>query len=127
MKKLIKVLLAVVLIFAVVMAGSMIYLSNGLEEGKNVAINGIDLSHVNDGTYTGVFEEGRWTNNVQVTVKDHRITGIKILKDVAFSRPEIREEIFRRVIDAQNTKVDAVSQATVTSKAYLKAIEDAVK
>lgn len=127
MKKLIKILLAVVLIFVVVMGGSMIYLTMGLNEGKNVVINGIDLTNVEDGTYTGSYEGGRWTNTLQVTVKDHRITGIKVLKDVAFSKPELSEDLFSRVVDAQNTKVDVVSQATVTSKAYLKAIEAAIK
>jgi uncharacterized protein with FMN-binding domain len=127
MKKLIKILLAVVLIFVVVMGGSMIYLTMGLNEGKNVVINGIDLTNVEDGTYTGSYEGGRWTNTLQVTVKDHRITGIKVVKDVAFSKPELSEDLFSRVVDAQNTKVDVVSQATVTSKAYLKAIEAAIK
>ncbi len=127
MKKLIKILLAVVLIFVVVMGGSMIYLTMGLDEGKNVVINGIDLTNVEDGTYTGSYEGGRWTNTLQVTVKNHRITGIKVVKDVAFSKPELSEDLFRRVVDAQTTKVDVVSQATVTSKAYLKAIEAAIK
>jgi uncharacterized protein with FMN-binding domain len=127
MKKLLKLLLAFVVVVAVIMAGSMVYLTRGLEEGKNVEISGLDLSKVGDGTYTGSFEEGRWTNRLQVTVMDHKITDIKILDDVAFSKPEISEDLFGRVIKAQDTRVDAVSQATVTSKAYLKAIEDAIK
>jgi len=36
------------------------------------------------------------------------------------------EKKFNKVIEAQNTIVDAVSGATVTTKAYLKAIESAL-
>jgi uncharacterized protein with FMN-binding domain len=122
-----KKLLIIAAVFVVILAGLFIALTNGLSEGASVTIGGIDLSSVPDGSYTGIYEFKRWSNTVAVTVKDHRITAINIEKDVpAAWVTNCSGEMFRRVIDAQNTTVDAVSGATVTSKAYLKAIEDAI-
>lgn len=93
-----------------------------------VDYNGIDLSDKPDGSYTGTYEFKRWTNALVVQVQDHKITSIDFDKDVvAAGITDCANEMFRRVIEAQDTEVDAVSGATVTSKAYLKAIEDALK
>lgn len=126
MKKLFKVVLSLVVLIAVVVAGGMFYLVNGIEAGKNVEIKGVDMAAVKDGVYTGTYDSGRWSNKLEVTVKDGKIAAVKIADDVAFPNPEVSAALFKRVINAQDTKVDVVSQATVTSKAYLKAIENAL-
>jgi uncharacterized protein with FMN-binding domain len=124
MKKKRLIICAVIL---AILLGTGFGATNRLSEGANVALSGVDLSGVPDGNYTGVYESGRWSNTVVVYVQGHRITAIDIEKDVfaAFIK-NCSNETFRRVLEAQNTTVDAVSGATVTSKAYLKAIEDAV-
>ena len=100
---------------------------NGLSDGKNVVLNGVDLSRISDGDYTGTYEHGRWTNTLTVHVENKKIVRIDINKDVfAAWVTHCSEEVFRRVTGAQNTQVDAVSGATVTTKAYLKAIENAL-
>jgi uncharacterized protein with FMN-binding domain len=43
-------------------------------------INEIDLSRVEDRTYLGEYGEARWLYQVEVTVGDHKITDMKILK-----------------------------------------------
>ena len=122
-----KILLIVAGILIVILAGMFIAITDGLSEGAKVTINGIDLSDIPDGSYTGAYEFKRWSNTVVVHVKDHKITAIEIENDVAGAGvTDCAGEMFRRVIAAQDTKVDAVSGATVTSKAYLKAIEDAL-
>lgn len=126
MKKLFKVVLSLFVLIVLAFAGGMFYLVNGIEAGKKVDINGIDMSAVKDGVYTGIYDSGRWSNKVVVTVKDRKITDIKIADDVAFPNPDVSRALFSRVLNAQDTKVDTVSQATVTSKAYLKAIENAL-
>jgi uncharacterized protein with FMN-binding domain len=114
-------------IIAVILAGGFIAITNGLSEGAGVTLAGINLSNKADGSYTGTYDFKRWTNTVVVQVKDHAITSIHLEKDVAAAFiTHCADEMFRRVIQAQDTKVDAVSGATVTSKAYLKAIEDAL-
>ena len=125
MKKKSLVVLGVIILLII---AALIAITNGLSEGQNVALNGVDLSIISDGDYTGTYEKGRWTNTILVHVRNHDITGIDIVKDVlAAGITNCSEEVFRRVMEKQNTQIDVVSGATVTSKAYLKAIEDALK
>ena len=115
-------------IILVILVGIFFGLSSGLSEGVAVTIHGIDLTNIPDGSYTGVYEFRRWSNMLVVHISDNKITGISIEKDVFGAEAmDCSGELFRRVIEAQNTTVDAVSGATVTSKAYLKAIEDALR
>ena len=122
-----KVLLITLAIVVVVLAAGLVIITNGLAEGAKVKLSGIDLSDNPDGSYIGVYDFKRWSVTLVVEVKDQTITSIEIEKDVmAAGITNCADEMFRRVIEAQDTNVDAVSGATVTSKAYLKAIEDAV-
>jgi uncharacterized protein with FMN-binding domain len=116
-----------VVIFAFVAIGGIVYMTRGLSSGAKVKINTINLSVISDGTYDGNYKAGRWTNEVNVKVKNHKITNIDVVKGVRFGRPEWTKEIFDKVIQKQNTNVDIVSGATVTSKAYLKSIENALE
>lgn len=86
-------------------------------------IQDVELSAVADGTYRGTYDYERWKNTLQVTVQDHLITAITIVKDVKFAKSEVSDAIISRVLEAQSLKVDTVSGSTVTSKAYLKSIE----
>lgn len=127
MKKGLKILITVIVFIIVISGGAIIALSQGLEEGKNVEITGLNLSNVEDGTYLGKYDFKRWTNELEVTVKDHKINDIKVIRDIEFSNPDVRMQVFDDVLNAQDTKVDIVSGSTVTVKAYLKAIENAFK
>lgn len=114
-------LLAVLIVMGVMVTG-------GLSEMASMEVGGVDLSEKPDGEYEGTFSFRRWTNTLTVSVSDHKITAIDIVDDVgAAFITGCSGEVFRRVIDKQSTDIDAVSGATVTTKAYLKAIEDALK
>lgn len=127
MKKFIKFIVVIFVILILVIAVSVFYLTRGLESGKNLTISKINLSQVNDGTYDGKYNAGRWTNEVNVIVKDHKIININVVKDVRFPIKEVTKELINKIIDRQNIDVDAISGSTVTSKAYLKSIENALK
>ncbi len=126
MKRILKVILIIIILLVVVVGAGAFYLSSGLNDGAKLQVNSIDASSKKDGTYEGTYNGGRWTNKVAVTVKGGKITDIKIIKDVAFSKSDVTDTVIKEVLKAQNTTVDAVSGATVTSKAYLKAIENAL-
>lgn len=126
MRKILKGLLVVFILIVLIFAGGILYINMGLETGLNVEINGLDMSDVRDGVYNGSYTAGRWSNKIAVTVDDKRITDIEIVDDVTFAKPEVSDELFLSVIKAQNTDVDAVSGSTVTCKAYLKSIENAL-
>lgn len=127
MKKVLKIILILFVVIIVMGAGGMFYITRGLDAGSKVEISSVDPSSLSNGTYEGSYSAGRWSNEVAVTIKEGKITDIKVVKDVGFVQKGLSDEIFNRVIKAQNTTVDAVSGATVTSKAYLKAIENALK
>lgn len=126
MKKAMIVILSILGVLIVVGAGGVFYITNGLEAGENLAINPVDLTAIEDGTYAGVYQAGRWSNEVAVSVADHQIANIAVVKTVTIDDPELTSTIINNVIKNQNTTVEAVSGATVTSKAYLKSIENAL-
>ena len=125
MKKFFKILITIIVLIGIIMGVGGFFATKGLEAGKNVVINGINVSITKDGVYDGKYQAGRWSNEVKVTVKDKKITDIKIVKDVKFVDAKVRENLFKEVIQKQDTKVNVVSGATVTTKAYLKSIENA--
>lgn len=126
MKKAMIIILSILGLLVVVGAGGVFYITNGLEAGENLAINPVDLTAVEDGTYAGVYQGGRWSNEVAVSVADHQIANINVVKTVTIDDPEMTSTLINAVIKNQNTTVDTVSGATVTSKAYLKSIENAL-
>ena len=123
MKTVIKILVVIIIIILLV----FFYLTRGLQEGQGIEVNNLDLSYLeDDGFYTGSFEFGRWSNEAKVTLENNKIIDIEFTDDVAFSKDEVREEIIKRIINQQKLPVDVVSGATVTSKAYMKSVEDAL-
>lgn len=126
MKLFLKIFLAVVIVIVLAVGGFGFYITRGLDTGAKLDIGSVDLNKVEDGVYKGDYNSGRFSNEVSVTVKDHKITNIEIVKDVAISKPEVTKELFDNVIENQDVDVDTVSGATVTSKAYLEAIKNAL-
>jgi uncharacterized protein with FMN-binding domain len=122
----IKIVLTILVVVALLIGGGAFYITRGLESGKKLNIGNVDLKLLKDGTYKGEYNGGRWSNEISVIIKDHKITGIDIIKDVKFPT-DANKELFGKVIERQTPNVDVVSGATVTSKAYLKSIENALK
>lgn len=91
-----------------------------------VTITNVDLSSIPDGTYNGSYDLFPVSVEVRVTVKYHTITVIDIIKHVN-GQGTPAEVLTQKVIEAQSLYVDAVSGATASSKAILKAIEIALK
>lgn len=116
-----KIFLCVIL---VIILGGLFTLTRGIEEGKNIEINNIDISKLKDGTYRGKYSKDRWTSEVEVKVIYNKIKGIKTLSESI--TPDISDELSKEIIKNQRIDVDVVSGATVTSKAYLKSVENAL-
>jgi uncharacterized protein with FMN-binding domain len=100
------------------------------KEAANLPIEAVDFSRLKDGTYTGEYAGGmyKWrVNQVQVEISSGKVTDIEPLgaSDPNKKYPE-RDAIYGRVMEAQSLQVDTVSGATLTSKAYLKGLEDAL-
>ncbi|MCR4425233.1 MAG: FMN-binding protein [Firmicutes bacterium] len=121
-----KVLLAILGGFVVVMVGAGVFLMAGQSSIKSLQIRAVDFTRLRDGTYTGQFKGGRWSNTVRVTVSSGKVTDIDVLKEVRIPKTEVTEQVVRKIIETQSLDVDTVSGATINTKAYLKAVENAL-
>ncbi|MEX1307708.1 MAG: FMN-binding protein [Eubacteriales bacterium] len=99
----------------------------GLKEAKSLTIQSIDMTQIEDGTYTGMYENGRWSNTVTVLVEDHRIIDIEILDTGNDSQIAVLNQVTGEVIDQQKVDIDSLTGATATSKSLQKAIENALE
>jgi uncharacterized protein with FMN-binding domain len=114
--------LGTIAVFAI---ASVSFLITGQDEVENENISGILAQEIADGTYTGSYDGYRWKNTIRATVSGGKITAIDIIEDQAAAIPDVSSRIFERVMQRQTTGVDVVAGATVSSKAYLKALENA--
>ena len=104
-------------------------LSREHEEARNVEIRTINFKKLIDGSYRGVYEGGmyKWRENeVQVIVTSGKVSKIALLNSKENKPPDFSEELFNRVIKHQSLQVDVISGASLTTKALLKSIENAL-
>ena len=126
MKKGLKVILGIIGVFVLGVLIMAFILMNGMNTAQALELDQINLAQIDDGKYVGTYETTRWTNSVEVTVKDHKITDVIIVKDVMIALEGLSDRLFKKVMDKQSIEVDIETGATITSKAYLKAIENAI-
>lgn len=126
MKKALKIILGIGGVIAIGVSIMVFILMNGMNTAQALELNQINLAHVEDGNYVGTYETTRWTNTVEVVIENHEIKEITIVKDVMFSLEGLSDRLFNRVIEKQSIDVDIETGSTITSKAYLKAIENAL-
>lgn len=112
-------------VLIVIIGTGFFAMTRGIKEGKNVEINSLDISKLEDGTYVGKYSKDRWTSEVEVSVKNQKIENIKVLTEPL--TPDVSSELSEKIIEKQNVNVDVISGATVSSKAYLKSVENALK
>ncbi|NBG88210.1 FMN-binding protein [Isachenkonia alkalipeptolytica] len=124
MKKWKKVLIGAGLVVGVVGLVMLFFVTRGLDEGKALVIHEVNLQNLEDGIYPGEYDGVRWKNEVEVEVLDGKIQSIRLVD--GFEMKKVKKEIYEKVIEHQSLEVEVVSGATVSSKAYLKAIENAL-
>lgn len=120
-----KVLWIVLGVIAVIIAGMALFLFVGLGL-EDAQINAVDITGLPDGAYAGELTGSRFGNKLLVTVSEGKITDIRITKDMAVVVDGMSDQLFAEVIENQSLQVDAIAGATVSSKAYLIAMEDAL-
>ena len=124
-KKVLFIILAVILVVGGAFTAKYFSdLSSYRQAVEEITIGDVDLSTIPDGTYSGSHEAVWVGATVEVTVKDHRITEIKL--DHRHGQGEAAEVITDHVIEAQSLQVDMISGVTSSSKVILKAIEKAL-
>jgi uncharacterized protein with FMN-binding domain len=100
----------------------------GMDEVRAYAIPAVDLSRIPDGDYAGACAIGRFAMTVQVSVKNHLVTGVALSeKDRANMTPVLADSLNPRVVGQAHPDFDAVTGASITGKAYFIAVADALK
>jgi uncharacterized protein with FMN-binding domain len=102
------------------------FMMYGQKEIQAFEFENIVVSDLADGTYHGSYGKARWSNTVTITVLNGEITHIEITKSVLFEREEITASIIDEILTKQSLDIDIQSGATITTKAYLKSILNAI-
>ena len=99
-----------------------------IDRTRAMEIENVDLSKVTDGTYQGSYSYANKDFVVEVTVRDHTIEKIDIVE--AFTGTKYArggQVVIDTVLANQSLDVDVITGSTTSSKAYLKAIENALR
>lgn len=114
---------AVIIIYG---SGYLYRIHNYKKQVEEIKIENVDLKDIKDGKYNGECDADVVASEVEVTVKDHKIEEIDIIKHKT-DKGKKAEVIINQVIKKQSIKVDTISGATNSSKIILKAIENALE
>lgn len=140
-KRKVKIRLILLIVLSVAVLGTIIALLADAPERRELqalAIGDVDFTRLQDGTYVGVYARTKGSSRnatVEVTISGGRVTEITILKgaldsdgnSVELTDGRTIDNLFQRVLETESLQVDAISGATLTSKAHLKALENALK
>ena len=121
--------IVLLMITIVVVAGVALFIKSEstLVKTRNLPIQDMDASNLPDGVYEGETAYSQSVIHVMVTVKDGKITKIEDPATDISTHTKYARGVFGKIIEKQNPNVDAISGATTTSKAYMKAVENALK
>jgi len=124
------VLVIVVVLLAIGGGIGWVFLSREHREARSLPLNRANFSRLVDGTYHGLYEGGmyKWRRNeCDVTVTNGKVTDIELTASADPGKENAKAEmLYERVIAAQSLQVDTISGATLTGKAYLQCVENAL-
>ncbi|GAA6427903.1 FMN-binding protein [Dielma fastidiosa] len=99
--------------------------ANALHQANRLSVKELDRASLKDGDTLGEYTILLVSVKVQVTIKNHQIVDIDLLQHLnGLGKPA--EAIIPMIIEQQSLKIDTVSNATISSKCILKAVEAAV-
>lgn len=117
------------LILGVLLIIHVVYNVTGLisynEAIAAIRLQEVDLNEIEDGSYEGEYDAGYVYAKVKVTVADHRLVKVEILKHIT-ERGKPAEAIIGNMVKEQKLEVDAVTNATNSSRVIIKACENAL-
>ena len=127
MKKIFRVFIVLIFFVLILVVSCTAMMNKEMEKTKKelMAIEDPDLSKVEDGTYKGKVETMLVKVEVEVSVMDHRIISISIIKhDNGKGKPA--EAIVDDIVKDNSTDVELIAGATMSSLVIRAAVIDAV-
>ena len=125
MKKLIRALLLLLLALALLVLGGMVAMQARRSMAELEAVPVIPLSDVADGVYKGMQETPLVKVTVSVTVQNHAIAGIQLLRHEN-GRGAPAEALLEEMVRGNTSEVGVVSGATMSSKVITAAVRNAL-
>lgn len=119
-----RIVLIVVGVIVVLLLLGLFAVTRGMKDIRKLEIHDIDISSLEDGEYEGSYHKTRWNYRVKLTVKDGRIEDVSFIEkpdDGKFSKNASEE-----ILKAQSVQIDTVSGATINTRAFQKAVENAL-
>lgn len=104
-----------------------VILGAGCSARKDIIGGPVPRTKLKDGTYSGTAANGPVKVKAEVTINNQNIKDIKLIEHRTWKGRAAEGIIPNRIIEAQSTRVDAVSGATLSSVAIMNAVEDAVQ
>ena len=127
MKKGRKILLGIVLFIGVMIGGISLFMRHQINQTyrRLDEVEIVDLSEVEDGTYEGIEETDLVKVTVVVTVKNHQITDIQLVRHEN-GKGTPAEAMIPEMIRQNTSEVDGISRATMSSKTIKAAVRNAL-
>ena len=127
MKKIFRVFIVLILFILILVVSCTAMMNKETEKAKNelMLVEDPDLSKVEDGTYKGKVETMLVKVELEVSVKNHKIISISIIKhDNGKGKPA--EAIIDDIVKDNSTDVELIAGATMSSLVIRAAVIDAV-
>lgn len=132
------IILSIIGVIALGMGGAIVLTAPGRNELQKMVIADVNFKKLHDGIYTGEYrgtKDSFRNASVKVTVASKAVTEIKVTKGALAGDKQTTDlgkgltinNLFDEVIKSQSLQVDVISGATLTSKAHLKAVENALE
>lgn len=121
-----KVVISIISVFLALVCTTVYRFWKFKELVKSLSVEELQMAAIADGEYEGEYDLSLVYAKVKVTVHQGRIDKIEILKHDN-GNGKIAESIIDEVIKEQKLGVNTVSGATASSKALLKATENALE
>ena len=120
-----RVVLIILGIIAVILIAGYIAATRGMKEIRNLSIVDPDVSKIEDGVYEGSYRKTRWNYGVKVTIEGGRIADIEVTNKSDSS--DICSDAAQKMVEAQTVEIDTVSGASINTRAFQKAVENALR
>ncbi|PLX03399.1 MAG: FMN-binding protein [Marinilabiliales bacterium] len=105
---------------------SSLQMKREMKSTRDLEIMDVDFSELDNGTYKGAYTYCDFKYEVEVYVTNKKIDSINVLSNRSTKKAKQAENIIARILKEQSLNVDAQTGATTTSKAILKATENAL-
>ena len=127
MKKIFRVFIVLILFILIIVVSCTAMMNKEMEKAKNelMLVEDPDLSKVEDGIYRGKVETMLVKAEVEVSVKNHKIISISIIKHEN-GKGKPAEAIVDAIVKDNSTDVELIAGATMSSLVIRAAAIDAV-